>query len=168
MVWQNTETCDQCGKHKTQMFDCIRCKGARYCNSTCQRLGWSSHKRVCRELEKASRTKQKKGNPAKVKSNSIRRWYVWYVYHTTRHKQKRGSKTQQSWMSNQHRCRSSNDDTIIYNMKNTPYSIARNLYNLSIYYLWFLFYSFIYLYFIRDSTYLLQLLLIYSGQSLYL
>jgi hypothetical protein len=57
LLWQNTKTCDYCGKQHKQMYDCIRCKGAGYRNSTCQRLGWSSHKRACRELEKAIQNK---------------------------------------------------------------------------------------------------------------
>jgi hypothetical protein len=71
LLWQKTKTCDYCGKQRKQMYDCIRCKGAGYCNSTCQRLRWSSHKRVCGDLEKAiqNETEERQSSGSEVKLN---------------------------------------------------------------------------------------------------
>ncbi|KAI1779876.1 hypothetical protein F4818DRAFT_400933 [Hypoxylon cercidicola] len=39
--------CLDCGEKKGDLLRCARCKMARYCNSTCQKNDWSTHKKVC-------------------------------------------------------------------------------------------------------------------------
>jgi len=43
-------TIDECGTCKSkpaQLFECVRCKKAAYCNAECQRKDWAFHKRFC-------------------------------------------------------------------------------------------------------------------------
>ncbi|KAI1398715.1 hypothetical protein F4819DRAFT_467556 [Hypoxylon fuscum] len=42
-----SKMCLGCGEKKSVLQRCGRCKMARYCNSTCQRTDWSTHKKVC-------------------------------------------------------------------------------------------------------------------------
>jgi hypothetical protein len=74
--WNETKTCDYCGKHKKHIFDCTRCKGAGYCDSACQKKAWPTHRRVCKDLEKAKKdepkntmSKAKMYNPKKIAKN---------------------------------------------------------------------------------------------------
>ncbi|XXG94543.1 alpha-1,6-mannosyltransferase [Hypoxylon texense] len=41
-----SKMCLNCGE-KGDLLRCSRCKMARYCNSDCQRIDWSTHKKVC-------------------------------------------------------------------------------------------------------------------------
>ncbi|KAI8960926.1 hypothetical protein F5Y11DRAFT_247704 [Daldinia sp. FL1419] len=41
-----SKVCMNCGEGEVELR-CSRCKMARYCNVTCQRVDWSIHKRVC-------------------------------------------------------------------------------------------------------------------------
>jgi len=54
-TWKETKTCDYCGAHQKKMFDCQRCLCAGYCNSVCQGKAWPTHKKVCKDLEKAKK-----------------------------------------------------------------------------------------------------------------
>ncbi|KAB7502920.1 Ankyrin repeat and MYND domain-containing protein 2 [Armadillidium nasatum] len=40
-------TCFTCGLENKNVKKCAKCKSVQYCNKTCQRLHWSSHKKVC-------------------------------------------------------------------------------------------------------------------------
>lgn len=39
--------CECCGKRKSNLKPCARCRGAWYCNHACQKAAWKAHKRVC-------------------------------------------------------------------------------------------------------------------------
>ncbi|TRM63629.1 ankyrin repeat-containing domain protein [Schizophyllum amplum] len=48
---ENTKRCDACGtvgKDAEVLKMCAKCRTVRYCNATCQRAHWPSHKTVCR------------------------------------------------------------------------------------------------------------------------
>ncbi|RUS87309.1 hypothetical protein EGW08_004921 [Elysia chlorotica] len=48
-AWDASEGCDTCGEAKAEA-KCSKCKMVNYCNQTCQRLHWSTHKRFCAQL----------------------------------------------------------------------------------------------------------------------
>ena len=42
----DVKRCAACGQEAARLL-CMRCRGARYCDRDCQRLGWKSHKSNC-------------------------------------------------------------------------------------------------------------------------
>ncbi|GFN94641.1 ankyrin repeat and mynd domain-containing protein 2 [Plakobranchus ocellatus] len=48
-AWDANDGCDTCGEAKAEA-KCSKCKMVVYCNQTCQRLHWPTHKRFCAEL----------------------------------------------------------------------------------------------------------------------
>ena len=63
MLWNNTKTCDYCGKERNKMFDCASCKGAGYCNVKCQKAAWPTHKKSCKDLRKTMHDRSNDQNP---------------------------------------------------------------------------------------------------------
>ncbi|KAI1466734.1 uncharacterized protein F4812DRAFT_432614 [Daldinia caldariorum] len=49
-----SKVCMHCGERDVNLR-CSRCKMARYCNATCQRIDWSVHKKVCEFRESVRR-----------------------------------------------------------------------------------------------------------------
>ncbi|XP_074523305.1 histone-lysine N-methyltransferase SMYD3 [Halichoeres trimaculatus] len=47
---QAREVCHHCFTRRETLLRCSQCKLARYCNTTCQKQAWSSHKRECKCL----------------------------------------------------------------------------------------------------------------------
>ncbi|XP_042363613.1 histone-lysine N-methyltransferase SMYD3 [Plectropomus leopardus] len=45
------DVCHHCFTRHETLLRCSQCKLARYCNSTCQKLAWSGHKRECKCLQ---------------------------------------------------------------------------------------------------------------------
>lgn len=41
------DKCCACNKHRVDLLVCSGCRMARYCNGTCQRNDWKSHKETC-------------------------------------------------------------------------------------------------------------------------
>ncbi|XP_022600145.1 histone-lysine N-methyltransferase SMYD3 [Seriola dumerili] len=44
------DVCHRCFTRRETLLRCSQCKTARYCNATCQKQAWSSHKRECKCL----------------------------------------------------------------------------------------------------------------------
>ncbi|XP_034536700.1 histone-lysine N-methyltransferase SMYD3 [Notolabrus celidotus] len=47
---QAREVCHRCFTRRETLLRCSQCKTARYCNTSCQKQAWSSHKRECKCL----------------------------------------------------------------------------------------------------------------------
>ncbi|KAI1760451.1 hypothetical protein GGR53DRAFT_509557 [Hypoxylon sp. FL1150] len=47
-----SKMCLECGEKEGDLLRCGRCKMARYCNKTCQKNDWSTHKNVCYARDK--------------------------------------------------------------------------------------------------------------------
>ncbi|KAK9542590.1 hypothetical protein VZT92_000437 [Zoarces viviparus] len=45
------DVCHHCFSRRETLLRCSQCKMARYCNTTCQKLAWSGHKRECKCLQ---------------------------------------------------------------------------------------------------------------------
>ena len=41
--------CKACGSEEGELLRCTRCKAAYYCNQTCQRKDYPSHKLTCKK-----------------------------------------------------------------------------------------------------------------------
>eukprot|EP01113_Clastostelium_recurvatum_P051378 TRINITY_DN9971_c0_g2_i1.p1 TRINITY_DN9971_c0_g2~~TRINITY_DN9971_c0_g2_i1.p1 ORF type:complete len:158 (+),score=25.00 TRINITY_DN9971_c0_g2_i1:381-854(+) len=44
----SSSSCSSCGSHASDLLMCSRCKLASYCNATCQRAHWRTHKKTCK------------------------------------------------------------------------------------------------------------------------
>jgi len=48
--FKDFENCDACGNERAEK-KCSKCKSVQYCDQTCQKLHWFTHKKVCEKLK---------------------------------------------------------------------------------------------------------------------
>ncbi|CAL1534454.1 unnamed protein product [Lymnaea stagnalis] len=69
-AWDASEGCDTCGEAKAEA-KCAKCKMVVYCNQTCQKLHWPTHKKFCAQLaeeyKKEELRKQKEEEQEKLR-----------------------------------------------------------------------------------------------------
>jgi len=58
-AFQDEHACSTCGGSNKENKKCSKCRMVQYCDRTCQRLHWNTHKKICAQLLKAYEKQQK-------------------------------------------------------------------------------------------------------------
>ncbi len=72
--WMLSRPCEGCGvlpNGTTTMFACSACRAVVYCDTSCQKVDWKSHKVQCKAYVAAVSEAAARGNPAALAEESI-------------------------------------------------------------------------------------------------